>query len=83
MSARPQMQRGEGEQAGAGADVGDVARAHAHAPHAVEHGEAAGGGFMLAGAKGAARLDQQIDMAGRLRIARQIADMKAAGGDGL
>ena len=57
----PQRQRGEGEQAGAGADVGDVGEALAVALEAVERREAARGGRMLAGAEGEAGVDLEID----------------------
>ncbi len=55
LGLRPQRQRGEGEQAGAGADVGDIGEGLARCLQPVERGEAAGGGVMLAGAEGEAR----------------------------
>jgi len=54
---RPQRQRGEGEQAGAGADVGDIGEALTIALELVERFEAARGGRMLAGAEGEAGVD--------------------------
>ena len=59
----PQRQRGEGEQAGAGADVGDVGEALAGDLEPVERGEAAGGGVMLAGAEGEPGVDLEGDRA--------------------
>ena len=62
---RPQRQRGEGEQAGAGADVGDIGEARALAFEPVERVEAAAGGRVLAGAEGEARVDFERDRARR------------------
>ena len=61
----PQRQRGEGEQAGAGADVGDVGEVRAVAFQPVERREAAGGGRVLAGAEGEAGVDLEADRARR------------------
>ncbi len=44
--------RREGEEAGAGADVGDIGEALARLLQPVERGEAAGGGVVLAGTEG-------------------------------
>ena len=56
--------RGEGEQAGAGADIGDVGEARAGRLQPVEREQAAGGGLVLAGAEGAAGVDLEGDGAG-------------------
>ncbi len=53
----PQRQCGEGEQPGAGADVGDVGESLARLLETVERGEAARRGGMLSGAEGKAGVD--------------------------
>ena len=55
----PKVARSKRQKAGAGADIGDMIMPSASALHPVEHGKAAAGCFMTAGAKGAAGLDQK------------------------
>ena len=81
--ARPQRQRGEGEQAGAGADIGAVAHHHPAGLHRGEHGEATRGRRVLAGAERLARGDGKA--AHRRIVARRViggADLEHPGADG-
>ena len=53
----PQMQPGKSKQTGAGTDIGKVAHLYALVTHFAQHGEATGGGGVVAGTKGAAGRD--------------------------
>ena len=72
-----QLERADGEQAGAGPDIGNVSRPDAAPVEPAEHGEAPGGGLVLPGAECAARRDYEVD---RLRVGRIVgrADMEGA-----
>ena len=61
----PEVHGGEGEQAGAGADIGEIVEARAGRLEPVERDQAAGGGLVLAGAEGAAGVDLEGDRARR------------------
>ncbi len=77
------LRHGDGEHAGAGAEVeraGEAARAH----QAVEDDQRAGRGRMVAGAEGLARVDPNRDPSPRDAVAVVAAvDEEAAGRDGL
>ena len=64
---RPQPHRREGEQAGAGADIGEIGEIRALALQRVEGEQAAGRGLVLAGAEGAPGVDLEGDRARRHR----------------
>ena len=57
--ARPEVHRRKSEQAGSGADVGDIARARALPRKPVEHRQAARRGIVAAGSESLARVDQK------------------------
>src|SRR4029453_12342665 len=80
----PQGQRGEGQQAGAGADVGDVGELPPVPLEAVESLETARSGRVLAGAERQAGVDLECDAAARIRpaVGRRVQE-KEAGPDRL
>ena len=80
--SRPQVQPGEGKQAGAGADIGKVADHQPLRLHVSQHGEAAGGGRVLAGAKGLTGGNAIVAQArlGDRRMLRRV-DMEGASAD--
>ena len=60
----PQMVGGKGEQAGAGTDIGDIAKPVAGFLEPVEALQASHGGFMMAGAKSLSGIDADIGQLG-------------------
>ena len=79
---RPQLERRECQQPGAGTDVGDVGEARAPALELVERGETAAGGRMLPGPERKPGVNLEIDPAAVGRIGRCV-NGKAAGADRL
>jgi hypothetical protein len=80
----PQVERGESQQPGAGADVGAVAHHHAARFHRAEHGEASSGGGVLAGAERLARRNREVAHPGLVQR-RMVGgvDMEPPGADRL